>query len=206
MNHLDLFSGIGGFALAARRAGCTTVAFCEIDPFCQKVLRRHWPTTPIVSDVSTYLPQATPASHSAQPLEDATTPPTCGPKRSASFELCDRVGCYLRTCLELGLSTLSGRVVRSKVKAMPSGRSILVLRSATTLGGASGLWPTTTAKANHNSPSMRKWPAYARLQDAGEPEPVGMDDGLSGRMDRMKSLGNSIEPAVAELLIRAVCK
>jgi hypothetical protein len=80
------------------------------------------------------------------------------------------------------------------------------LRSATTLGGASGLWPTTTAKANHNSPSMRKWPAYARLQDAGEPEPVGMDDGLSGRMDRMKSLGNSIEPAVAELLIRAVCK
>lgn len=37
-----------------------------------------------------------------------------------------------------------------------------------------------------------------------EPEPVGMDDGLSNRMDRMSSLGNAIEPAVAELIIRAL--
>jgi hypothetical protein len=37
-----------------------------------------------------------------------------------------------------------------------------------------------------------------------EPEPVGMADGLPIRMDRMKMLGNAIEPAVAELLIRAV--
>jgi DNA (cytosine-5)-methyltransferase 1 len=37
-----------------------------------------------------------------------------------------------------------------------------------------------------------------------EPEPLGMADGLPIRMDRMKMLGNAIEPAVAELLIRAV--
>lgn len=43
MKHLDLFSGIGGFALAARWAGIETVAFCEIDPFCRQVLRKHWP-------------------------------------------------------------------------------------------------------------------------------------------------------------------
>ena len=42
MNHLDLFSGIGGFALAARWAGFTTVAFCEIEPYCQKVLRKNF--------------------------------------------------------------------------------------------------------------------------------------------------------------------
>ena len=36
--HLDLFSGIGGFALAAGWAGFRTIAFCEIDPFCQEVL------------------------------------------------------------------------------------------------------------------------------------------------------------------------
>ena len=36
MNHLDLFSGIGGFALAAKWAGINTVAFCEIEPFAQK--------------------------------------------------------------------------------------------------------------------------------------------------------------------------
>jgi DNA (cytosine-5)-methyltransferase 1 len=43
VNHLDLFSGIGGFALAARWAGIETVAFCEIDPFCRQVLKKHWP-------------------------------------------------------------------------------------------------------------------------------------------------------------------
>ena len=43
MNLLDLFSGIGGFSLAFEKSGMKTVAFCEIDPFCQKVLARHWP-------------------------------------------------------------------------------------------------------------------------------------------------------------------
>ena len=38
MKHLDLFSGIGGFALAARWMGWETVQFVEIDEFCQKVL------------------------------------------------------------------------------------------------------------------------------------------------------------------------
>lgn len=31
--HIDLFSGIGGFALAAQWAGFRTVCFSEIDPF-----------------------------------------------------------------------------------------------------------------------------------------------------------------------------
>lgn len=51
MRHLDLFSGIGGFALAAHWAGFETVAFCECDTFCQSVLRKHWPETTIHEDV-----------------------------------------------------------------------------------------------------------------------------------------------------------
>ncbi len=49
--HIDLFSGIGGFSLAAHWAGFTTEVFCERDPFCQGILKRHWPTVPIVSDI-----------------------------------------------------------------------------------------------------------------------------------------------------------
>lgn len=49
--HLDLFSGIGGFALAAEWAGFQTVAFCEIDKFCQRVLNKNFPNVPIVYDV-----------------------------------------------------------------------------------------------------------------------------------------------------------
>lgn len=50
---LDLFSGIGGFSLGLERAGMETVAFCEIEPYCQKVLRKHWPDVPIFDDVKT---------------------------------------------------------------------------------------------------------------------------------------------------------
>ena len=49
---LDLFSGIGGFSLGLERTGgFKTVAFCEIDPFCRKVLRKHWPKVQIYDDV-----------------------------------------------------------------------------------------------------------------------------------------------------------
>ena len=49
---LDLFSGIGGFSLGLERAGFfRTVAFCEQDPFCQAVLRKHWPDVPIYDDI-----------------------------------------------------------------------------------------------------------------------------------------------------------
>ena len=42
MTHVDLFSGIGGFALACRHVGLKTICFCENDPYCQRVLKQHW--------------------------------------------------------------------------------------------------------------------------------------------------------------------
>ena len=52
MRVLDLFSGIGGFSLGLERAGMKTVAFCEIDPYCRRVLAKHWPEVPIYDDVT----------------------------------------------------------------------------------------------------------------------------------------------------------
>jgi DNA (cytosine-5)-methyltransferase 1 len=51
---LDLFSGLGGFSLGLERAGdFETVAFCETDPYCQKVLARHWPGIPCHNEIET---------------------------------------------------------------------------------------------------------------------------------------------------------
>ena len=51
MQVLDLFSGIGGFSLGLKRAGMETIGFCEIDPFCRKVLAKHWPDVTVHTDI-----------------------------------------------------------------------------------------------------------------------------------------------------------
>tara|TARA_Y100001973_G_scaffold13151_1_gene18358 strand:+ start:971 stop:2107 length:1137 start_codon:yes stop_codon:yes gene_type:complete len=52
LNHLDLFSGIGGFALAARWVGgIRTVGFCDNEKYAQRVLAKNFPGVPIYEDV-----------------------------------------------------------------------------------------------------------------------------------------------------------
>ena len=56
---IDTFSGIGGFSYAAEKlvGGFKTVAFVECEPYCQKVLKKHWPTVPIYDDIKAYNPE-----------------------------------------------------------------------------------------------------------------------------------------------------
>jgi len=53
---LDTFSGIGGFSYAAERlvGGFETTQFVENNPYCQKILKKHWPNVPIHDDIKTY--------------------------------------------------------------------------------------------------------------------------------------------------------
>jgi DNA (cytosine-5)-methyltransferase 1 len=51
MNHLDLFSGIGGFSLALEKVGFKTVAFCERDEYCRLLLQKHWKGVKIYNDI-----------------------------------------------------------------------------------------------------------------------------------------------------------
>lgn len=51
LTHLDLFSGIGGFALAAKWAGYETIGFSEIEPHACRVLAKHWPKVKNYGDI-----------------------------------------------------------------------------------------------------------------------------------------------------------
>jgi DNA (cytosine-5)-methyltransferase 1 len=74
---LDTFSGIGGFSYAAERivGGFETVAFVEREPYCQRILGKHWPNVPIYDDITTFNPRP----HSADvicggfPCQDIST-------------------------------------------------------------------------------------------------------------------------------------
>ena len=75
IKHLDLFSGIGGFSLAADQIWDCEHVFCEIDPFCQSVIKKHWPHATIYGDIRE-LPQQ-------ENIYLCTASPPCQPASSA---------------------------------------------------------------------------------------------------------------------------
>lgn len=116
MNVLDLFSGIGGFSLGLERAGFNTLAFCEIDPYCQQVLRRHWPVVPIFPDVKQLKYNGKYLSYGKEPVKYFTNVPidvicggfpcqdisVAGPKKGLSGERSGLWKEYKRLIKEIG--------------------------------------------------------------------------------------------------------
>lgn len=49
MKWLDLFSGVGMYAVGLEQAGHEVSGFCESEEFCQKILKKHWPMKPVSS-------------------------------------------------------------------------------------------------------------------------------------------------------------
>lgn len=58
----SFFAGIGGFDLGFERAGMTVVFQCEINGFCQKILRKHWPHVLLMGDIYNVRPEDIPES------------------------------------------------------------------------------------------------------------------------------------------------
>jgi DNA (cytosine-5)-methyltransferase 1 len=52
LTHASLFSGIGGFDLAAEWAGWENIFHCEWNPFGQKVLAHHFPNSKSYNDIT----------------------------------------------------------------------------------------------------------------------------------------------------------
>jgi len=56
LQHIDIFSGIGGFAYAIDQVWSDVEhIFCEIDPFCRQVIKKHWKGNKIYGDIREFI-------------------------------------------------------------------------------------------------------------------------------------------------------
>ena len=84
---LDLFSGIGGFALATEWAGGRTMAFCELADYPSRVLKARWPEIPNLNDVTKLCRRA----YDCEPNPDDPDAVWC-PRCDADFGDCACIG------------------------------------------------------------------------------------------------------------------
>lgn len=225
MRVLDLFSGVGGFALGLERSGgFETVAFCEIEEFPRRVLAKHWPNVPCYDDVR--------ALSAARLVRDGlAVDVVCGGFPCQPFSTASR---GRRVAVDLWPEMF--RVVDEVRPAYVIGENVSDAAVAHAAGCLRGNGYRTNvfrisaddAGADH---TRDRWWFVAHPHDEGElhravhaevaelpalcrglwgpdnyARAIRVPDGFPDRVDRTVALGNAVLPAIPEALGRAILK
>lgn len=226
MRVLDLFSGIGGFSLGLERAGFETVAFCEIDPFCRKVLKKHWPKTPIYEDIKKLDGHSITADVICGGFP--CQPHSYSGLRKASEDSRDLWPEYDRLIGEINPVFVIAENVLG-ILSSESGRYFAgILRNLAERGydaewfnlpagavGAEHLRPRIWLVAYSNQAQLKGRSLSSRIHQEytnssytrwGKDKPgvVRTSNGIPNWMDRVGALGNSVVPQIPELIGRAI--
>ena len=232
---LDTFAGIGGFSYAAHKlvGGFETTQFVEIDPFCQKILKKHFPTVPCHDDIKTF------TAFSGQydvitggfPCQDISVA-----GRGEGITEQSRSGLFYELIRVIRLVRPKFVVMENVAAILNNGLDIVLgelsqagydaewsIISASSLGAAhrrSRWWCVATIADSDSKGLQRKilskmesgiWSAkHTRRLDPNWRQYVSQpilprgSNGLSNRVDRTRALGNSIVPAVAAIPLQRV--
>jgi DNA (cytosine-5)-methyltransferase 1 len=215
MNVLDLFSGIGAFALGMQRAGFRHSAFCEIEPFQRAVLAKHWPNTPCYSDI--------------RKLEPISADVVCGGFPCQPFSTASR---GRRVAIDLWPEML--RIVRAARPTYVIGENVqeaAIANAARDLNGLGyGTYYRRISGADAGADHRRdRWWVVAHPYTQGElhraidaevaklpalcaglwgprnyARAVRVLDGPPDRMDRIGAIGNAVIPQIPEAIGRAI--
>jgi DNA (cytosine-5)-methyltransferase 1 len=230
VNVLSLFAGIGGFELGLERAGMSTVGQVEINPFCRRVLAKHWPEVARHDDVRTtvdwWQSQTRPDVDlicGGFPCQDISSANTAGPRAGLSGAKSGLWTAYAATLEVIRPQWVivenSPRwrtwapTVRADLYNLGYGSCALELPAGAL--GAPHRRPrcVVVAHANGDREPLRALHAQmAQLRPiprrsghwAARGGLVGMGDGLPGQVDRLRALGNAIVPQVSELVGRLI--
>jgi len=230
---LDTFAGIGGFSYAATKLvkGFETTQFIELDPFCQKILKKNFPNVPIHDDIRTY------TAFSGQ------FDIICGgfPCQDISGANSTRVGITEKSRSGLFYELMRViRMVRPRFVVLENVAAILnngldIVLGELSQAGYDAEWSVISASSLGACHRRSRWWCVAytnseRLQRqvfskmereiwaesntrrlnpnwrqyVSKPILPRGSDGLSFRVDRTKALGNSVVPQVAAIPLQRV--
>lgn len=227
MKHLDLFSGIGGFALAAKWAGWETVAFCEKEQYAKRVLGRHWPNVPVIEDIRNITEKIgcdiLTGGFPCQPFSVAGKQKSTADDRHLWPELlrvialerptwivAENVPGIVGLALDQVLADLESAGYSSRALIIPAcavdaphrrDRVWIMAHSASTRCGARSelqLKDGATGNAYHSSERSDSGQWFA------EPSVGRVANGIPSRVDRLRGLGNAIVPQVAYQLFKFI--
>lgn len=247
---LDLFSGIGGFSLAGRWCGIETVAFCEIDPFCQKVLRKNFGNSiKIHNDINDLdgkeyagidiitggypcQPFSVAGSQKAQNDARHLWPQMCRVIAQAKpdWVVCENVYGHISLGLDsvlhdmegIGYSCQSFVISSLSAGANHNRERVFIVANSTSYGfnegqaqgsnGAANEYGQEREKKNSNDERCGgiRFGVDRRGDKIGrwgvEPPVLRVANELPNRMDRNKSIGNSVDPVVAYNILKSIMR
>jgi len=231
VKHLDLFSGIGGFALACEWAGIETIGFVEIDKYCQKVLRKHWPNVPIVEDIRDVGEDTFPKPDfitGGFPCQDISIIKSNygegldGEKSNLWFEMSRVIGIYKPQWILIeNVPALTFRGLERILCDLAEGGydAEWSALSASTFGfphKRERIWIIAYSNGKRFGDTSFRYKemglleclstSILRLPFLSESPICGMDDGIPNRVDRLKCLGNAIVPQVAYEIIKVIAR
>lgn len=234
---IDTFSGIGGFTLAGEQlGGFKTICFVEREPFCQKILCKHWSHIPIYDDITTFEPEMGSADVicGGFPCQDISLAgKQAGIRqgtRSGLFYQLLRIVCLVRPrfvvlenvagILSNGIDVVLGELFEAGFDA----EWACIPASAVGACHQRDRWWCVAYPNNTGSQGLRgelefqqsrrqvqvAWRHQPRMPESNwrrfvsKPVLRRGDDGISGRVDRLKSLGNAVVPQVAQIPLARV--
>lgn len=232
---LDLFSGIGGFSYAAETllGGYQTVQFVEREPYCQKILRKHWPNVPIHSDICSYQTKLGSADVvcGGFPCQDISIA-----GRQAGIKKGTRSGLFyelmriirvvgpryivlenVAAIVNNGLDTVLGQLAEAGFDAE---WACIRASDVGAIHRRDRWWLVAYAISDRSKghlPAQVPWqPALQRIESFGgfknlrdgpsadTPRLLRGTDGLPCKLDRLRSLGNAVVPQVAMIPLARV--
>lgn len=224
----SLFAGIGGMDLGLERAGMECRWQVEIDPFCQKVLGKHWPGVKRYGDITKI------SGNELERVDLICGGFPCQDISNAGSRL-GLVGCRSGLWTEM-LRVIA--VLRPRFVIVENVSALVNRGMGDVLGGLAQVgfdaeWDVMRScefRAPHMRPRLfivayapeerrgrRRliWARQTSLEAGGrnqesmrsrtiEPRVPRMAYGIANRVDRVKSIGNSVDPEVAEWIGRRI--